>query len=558
MYRRLKPLRNRPFRVPFQSRFAASVVLTCLFVFSPFDLVAQEKAVETLPPFRLDLIPEEAMGVIAVRPAQLLNEPVAKPIQELVIKEEQQNPKFGLLGLKPTHLKTVTLIYFRSYPVGIRMTPLVTAQMIQSTEKLDRGQIRNQFSKSVLVEAAYKDLKILTTTATDGDALVFLDEHTLIVSNRVSAMMKILDQLQTRHSDVWSKRLKPFESASVAGAVNLNLLRQSMGRELIEQLTQNIPIRPLLSALWNRPETAVLGITVQKKLTLELSFQQAHYSEDVKQSLEGLLGLGQALLQQRKAELIKTGRPLLPDQGSLFELAEQVMGSLMTSEQKKQVTLSLSLDQEACDRLVGGILPVILSSRDRARRASSMNNMKQIMLALHNYHSLHGHFPPAVVMGPDGKTPHSWRVELLPFLDQKALYQRYRMNEPWDSEHNLKIAKTVVPVFNHPKSEKPANSSYFVVVGEGTAFGNKKGVSFKDITDGTSNTIALVEAKRDIPWTKPEDITYDGKQLPEFGGFHEGGFSVGKCDGSVRFISNPIDGEALKRQLLINDGLPQK
>ena len=66
---------------------------------------------------------------------------------------------------------------------------------------------------------------------------------------------------------------------------------------------------------------------------------------------------------------------------------------------------------------------------------------------MHNYHDTHGQFPPAVVVGPDSKTPHSWRVELLPFLDQDALFKEYRLNEPWDSEANKKVLAQSPAVF---------------------------------------------------------------------------------------------------------------
>ncbi|MBL4883335.1 MAG: DUF1559 domain-containing protein [Planctomycetaceae bacterium] len=185
-----------------------------------------------------------------------------------------------------------------------------------------------------------------------------------------------------------------------------------------------------------------------------------------------------------------------------------------------------------------------------------MNNLRNINVALLDFRTKNGHFPPAVVMGPDGKTPYSWRVALLPFLDQAALYKQYRLNEPWDSEHNMKLAKVVVPVYHNPNDDKPTNSSYFAVVGKNTLFGNTEGSRFRDITDGVSNVIALVEAKRDIPWTKPEDIKYDGEKIPKFGGFHHGGFSVVLCDGSVKFISEKIDEKVLHELLQINDGQP--
>ena len=163
---------------------------------------------------------------------------------------------------------------------------------------------------------------------------------------------------------------------------------------------------------------------------------------------------------------------------------------------------------------------------------------------MHNYHDAHRHFPPAVVMGPDGKTPHSWRVELLPYLDAKALYDRYRMNEPWDSPDNQKILAEMPAAFRSRFDDpKSTNSAYFVLVGPGTIFEGTEGIRIREITDGTSNTIMIVEAKRNIPWTKPEDIPFDPeKPLPELGGYIDGKFGTTFADGSYRLIDKERQG----------------
>jgi hypothetical protein len=175
------------------------------------------------------------------------------------------------------------------------------------------------------------------------------------------------------------------------------------------------------------------------------------------------------------------------------------------------------------------------------------------MLALHNYHDVYGHFPPPVVMGPDGKTPHSWRIEILPYVEQQALYQQYKMDEPWDSDNNKKVLAQWPPVFRDPAAPGDSRETcYFALVGPATAFGSKdsKGTKFLEITDGTSNTIAIVEAKLPVPWTKPQDIDYDAeKAMPKFGGWHPGGFWVGMCDGSVRFLNNTVDQQQLRAMI---------
>jgi hypothetical protein len=198
----------------------------------------------------------------------------------------------------------------------------------------------------------------------------------------------------------------------------------------------------------------------------------------------------------------------------------------------------------------------------------SVRNLKELGLALHDWADAHKrpgepyfHFPPAVIYGKDGKGkyPHSWRVELLPYLGARDLYDEYHFDEPWDSKANTIVLYKMAAVFRNP-ADGPDSiySGYYALVGrlvdektEGTElqtfFSCKTGVEINHITDGTANTIAIVEAKRGIPWTKPEDIPYDpAKQPPQLGGFFQGGFCVAFGDGSAHFGAEPIKDSALK------------
>jgi hypothetical protein len=191
----------------------------------------------------------------------------------------------------------------------------------------------------------------------------------------------------------------------------------------------------------------------------------------------------------------------------------------------------------------------------------SQHRLKQLVLAMHNYHAVHNHFPPAVVIGADGKTPHSWRVELLPFLDEKHLYDQYRLYEPWDSPHNKVILRNMPNCFRSPfADEKSTNSSYYALVGKGTIFEGSKGISIQDITDGTSKTLMFFEAKRDIPWTKPADIPFDpDKPVPQIGGFVKGHFAAACADGAcLIFRFSSFKGDELKWAMMRNDGHPME
>ncbi|WP_232107187.1 DUF1559 domain-containing protein [Gimesia alba] len=543
-----------------RSLLTVAAMLSCLFALGIHEVPAQEKpsrvtkpktATVKLKPFRMDFAPEDALGVLAVRPAQLLGEKAMSPVLQLTLREQQKNSDSNFLGVDPTKLETVTIIYLLSELGKVEQKPVDFVSVLQSTQNLDQALVQKKFSKTNLIESNYKGKTFLTNTSPDGDSLLFLDDKSFIISDKASALKKVIDSMQDQNNHTWEERLQPVETASIAGAINMQTARILLGG-MVQSQSVKIPVWPLISPVWEHSEIAALGITLQQKLSLELAFTQEKNSPEIRQALQSLLGLGQNMLRQMNANNKQTKRPLRPDQEAQIKLVEQILGSTRVTQNEDLVKLSTSLNSETCTNMVAAILPGILQAREAARRSASKNNIRRIMLAFHNYHLDHKHFPPAVVVGPDGKTPHSWRVELLPYLDQQALYDQYRMNEPWDSPHNRKIAKTVVPVFNNPNSEKSTNASYFVVTGPGTVFGNKTGIKLSEILGGTSNTIAVFEAKRDIPWTKPADIPFDGKKVPEFGGFHQGGAHVGLCDGSVRFLSELTNKDFLKTLLTIS------
>lgn len=182
------------------------------------------------------------------------------------------------------------------------------------------------------------------------------------------------------------------------------------------------------------------------------------------------------------------------------------------------------------------------------RKNISAFKMSRIVWALLDFENAHKHFPSATILGPDGKTPHSWRVEVLPFLQRKDIYDRYKMNEPWNSESNLALVKEAADLFSVPGDEPDSNCGYFLITGPKTAFdANEPPTRIRSVIDGLSHTIGLVESKREIPWTKPEDIPYDANgPLPSLGGYFENGFHVGYLDSHTYFVSDDADESFLR------------
>jgi hypothetical protein len=184
-----------------------------------------------------------------------------------------------------------------------------------------------------------------------------------------------------------------------------------------------------------------------------------------------------------------------------------------------------------------------------AERMRSANNLKQLMLALHNYHDVEGHFPTDS-RGKDGKPLLSWRVHILPYIEQEQLYKQFKLDEPWDSEHNKKLVERMPKVLRSPRQADTLKdrTTYLAPLGPGFLWDDPKGLPISKITDGTSNTIALVEADDDraVLWTKPEDITIDRKN-PAVGllGHYTEGFHAAMADGSVKFVRKGADPSVL-------------
>jgi Protein of unknown function (DUF1559) len=200
------------------------------------------------------------------------------------------------------------------------------------------------------------------------------------------------------------------------------------------------------------------------------------------------------------------------------------------------------------------LAPAVLAALKRpegppAERMRSANNLKQLMLALHNYHDAHGHFPTDV-RDKDGKPLLSWRVAILPYVDQDALYKDFKLDEPWDSEHNKKLIDKMPKVLRSPRQAAALKdrTTYLAPLGKGLMWDEPKGLKITQIADGTSNTVALVEADDDraVVWSKPEDITIDPRN-PVTGllGHYAEGFHAAMADGSVRFFKKGIEPMAL-------------
>jgi len=198
----------------------------------------------------------------------------------------------------------------------------------------------------------------------------------------------------------------------------------------------------------------------------------------------------------------------------------------------------------------------VLQEATAPQRARSSNNLKQIMIAIHNYHDQNIALPRDIT-DDGGKALLSWRVHMLPYLEQEALYKQFKLDEPWDSENNKKLLAKMPAVFDTFKSGvgEAGKTYYQGFAGRGTVFEPGEQITLVGITDGTSNTIAVIEAGPAVEWTKPGGIPYDPKKpFPKLVGPFSNVRMVAMMDGSVTTFKPDLKDDVFRKFVERADG----
>lgn len=306
--------------------------------------------------------------------------------------------------------------------------------------------------------------------------------------------------------------------------------------ELVPNLPQELGGGPV-TAVTRAFQWAALGIDVAPNLGVKV-IVQASGAEGAKQLHEVLEQAVRhvAAKAEREVPMLAKALPLL-------------------KPKVESDRLVLHLEEKALESV---LKPALAQVRGAAGRAHSQNNLRQIALAMHNYHDTFKGFPPRASHA-DKKPLLSWRVHILPFIAQDNLYRQFKLDEPWDSPHNKKLIKQMPELYRSPLAASlPAGkTTYLTPVGPKTIFGGAEGMSILNITDGTSNTIMTVEADeaKAVYWTQPEDLKVDrDNPLAGLRSEQHKGFLAGFADGSVRFISNNVDPQVLWALFTANGG----
>ena len=343
--------------------------------------------------------------------------------------------------------------------------------------------------------------------------------------------------------------------------------------DALEQVPADV--RPILKA---KQLTVAIDIGTDPRLDVRAAYADADAAQDAEKAVKALADLGRKELAKAKKELegklydpaIKTPRPAddLPEAiasvfalGALARLDDTLTDPKLITRDKAELALAVPFPKEVLALVgtsavgVGLLLPAVQKVRGAAARMNSMNNLKQIGIAIHSYHDANDQMPHDIV-DKNGKPLLSWRVAILPYIEQDALYKQFKLDEPWDSEANTRASQTMVKTFVLPEGAIGVAvgdrgwglTNYRGISGPGAAFESGKKLRLTDFTDGTSNTIMVIETPQAVPWAKPGDFPFDPKQpLPKI--VATGGnttFNALFGDGSVRAIKTTTAEKTLK------------
>ncbi len=296
-------------------------------------------------------------------------------------------------------------------------------------------------------------------------------------------------------------------------------------------------------------------------------------AEEARQTLQIGVGVVLALVISWLLQVVLQNRGGVPAlgrvQGLAFVPPFALLGYLLVlfagyvrdcgSRTKQAVEISLFGVTFLLPIVAGLMLPSVETVRAGVYAAESRWKLANIGLALHNYQDVYGRMPAAAIDGPNGEPGLSWRVAILPFVDERQgreLYSRFRLDEPWDGRHNSRLVERMPAVFALPGTPAaPGQTYYQALVGPGAAFEGTVGPHVpSSFPDGAATTILVAEAARPVPWTKPEDLEVGDAGVPPFGSHFGGGFHAVMADGSVRRVKAGTSATTLRAAVTARNG----
>ena len=427
----------------------------------------------------------------------------------------------------------------------------------------ESAQVGDPPAKSARVEPAGDD------TPGDGPDLFFrenspysaiylLDNRTILLMpmerDNPVGLLSFIGQLLRRKSDrPLAEALAEAGKHTIVAAARVQPIQDllQMGGAFPREL---VPYHSLLKA-----QTVVVTADLAAKTTVtaKLTFADAAMAKRAEPVLKTLIQNGvEAMTELRKdkskgAEWNAVLNPLLDLACAALDKADvKTDGRLVIARVEAEIGPAVTKAIAA--------LPELIEIANAKQK--TLNNLKQIGLAIHTYHDAYGYMPGNIV-GPDGKVLMSWRVAILPFLEQDDQYRALDMTKAWDDPRNAKVLEKMPEIFRVFGREADKGKTYLqmpsspkVLPGGSPFLVPGRRTTMAHIVDGTSNTFMVLEATDAVNWAKPDDLLFDPTKTPKVGAQGQKWFFALMGDGSVQTVSREKMTDKDLRAMITIDG----
>ena len=455
-------------------------------------------------------------------------------------------------------------------PIHLTQAILLVGPMIKDKDGRDRENVgiilrfdepvdQEQVTKELLRKPIEKELEgksyFTTENRPRGDGVYFPDPQTMVFAPHESfelmlnaeevdsQLVKVLNKVDTNKHVILAGAMEPLRPMVAA-------YNEKWGKRAPPEVIE-------LLSMVNEIDTVVGYGDLTGDKTVHITFTSP--SDSAAEKVEGFLTKWQGVLQELdRAPLREEVGHELPAEAiaPLFELGEEGLAGVQVKRDQANVSITLarpaSLDE--LPEKIGEVLPqAAKKSANAAEQFNRMNDIRMLVIAMSTHEADKSYMPAAYSTNKEGEPLLSWRVHILPYLEQEALYNQFKLDEPWDSEHNRELIEKMPAIFGEDTAGK-TRYQVFVSGDDQDARhrsmfrGGTKTNSTYATLDGMSNTIMIVETGPDkaVPWTKPADVAFDYDNPREaLGDIDSAGFPAVFCDGHTEMIAATIDAAVL-------------
>ena len=544
---------GRPGSILVSAAVVLGLLIESLTMQSVPSALAQEAQPSTPPAVTGQYVPGEMIAVVAVHPRAFFSQRSMRwlPLEKVRATGEHQ------VGIDPLQIEQIKLVG-KVTPEGPQFGAVV--QMAQAIEiaSLNADLIRT--GNGVTIEGR----EFYPIDGSSGMVFHRLDDRTVMVGTQTCLQQMLAATGNEMPLTPLLEQLPIGDHLSMVMA--MDPVREWLQPILDRQLqSQTVLVPQSLLALRELPaliDHVRLRANLNDRLALKLSLvavdgQSAERMETILNA--AIKDVEQAVVQQL-------------DQGGKWETQEAMRAYMqrisgefaeVLTPVRQGTELTIQVNELIAAFAITALmerfsLPTIEEARTANRREQNRRNLRQLGLAIHNHESAYNRIPSSVIVDPNSGEKRSWRIDVLPFMKEMELWREYRRDQPWDSEHNLKLIEKMPALFRHPESKAPpGHTVYQMVHGEEIGFRTQESMTFNEVTDGLSNTLMFVEVedKFAVPWTKPEDVEIDpDNPWPPLGGHNQEGVFAVFFDGSIRVIPYWLEPEALWQMMTRADG----